>query len=170
MHPWQDVEVKTWLIPSRDETPHWHIRVHCITTGRKLQSAEGGFAIYGMNDVDGRPLGELSATNANAGTLSSDTDALVVSRAGASGVAELGTFAVGRHGGICMVDANSNLMESRTVLTTMYVDLEAGSTTWFVTGVFAVPANGGGEVGGRWKRGWERRPEVPGWVRELMQM
>src|SRR6185312_4698430 len=29
-HPWPDVEVETWLVPS----PPWHIRVHRITTPR----------------------------------------------------------------------------------------------------------------------------------------
>ncbi|WP_424531164.1 DUF2264 domain-containing protein [Sphaerisporangium viridialbum] len=39
--PWPDVEVETWLIAC----PPWHIRVHHLSTGRHLRSAEGGFAL-----------------------------------------------------------------------------------------------------------------------------
>merc|ERR1712072_753816 len=31
MHPWKDTEVKTWLVPPADETPAWHLRVHCVS-------------------------------------------------------------------------------------------------------------------------------------------
>ncbi|EGP87831.1 uncharacterized protein MYCGRDRAFT_70742 [Zymoseptoria tritici IPO323] len=167
MHPWPDVEVKTWLIPPRDETPSWHVRVHCVTTGRELQSAEGGFAIFGTRHVDGRALEALSSTSPQEGTSISSSGALVVSKAGASGVAELGHES-GRSGGFCQVDANSNLMHPRTVLPTMYQDLKAGSTTWFVTGVFAVPSEGE-RWETRWKEGWEKRPEVPEWVKRMLE-
>ncbi|MEJ2029224.1 MAG: DUF2264 domain-containing protein [Maritimibacter sp.] len=40
-HPWEDVEVETWLVP---QDP-WHLRLHRITTPRKLQLIEGGFAV-----------------------------------------------------------------------------------------------------------------------------
>ncbi|MFC4592083.1 DUF2264 domain-containing protein [Sphaerisporangium corydalis] len=39
--PWPDVEVETWLIPCAP----WHVRVHRLSTGRALKSAEGGFAV-----------------------------------------------------------------------------------------------------------------------------
>ncbi|MCX7708361.1 MAG: DUF2264 domain-containing protein [Clostridia bacterium] len=39
--PWEDVSVKTWLVPLMP----WHIRVHLIKTCRHLDTAEGGFAI-----------------------------------------------------------------------------------------------------------------------------
>ena len=39
--PWDDVTVETWLAPAHP----WHIRVHRITTPRRLHATEGGFAI-----------------------------------------------------------------------------------------------------------------------------
>ncbi|RCG24061.1 DUF2264 domain-containing protein [Sphaerisporangium album] len=39
--PWPDVEAETWLIAR----PPWHVRVHRIVSGRRLTSAEGGFAV-----------------------------------------------------------------------------------------------------------------------------
>ena len=170
MHPWKDVEVKTWLLPPTDETPAWHLRVHRVSSGRDLLSAEGGFAIYGMASSTGRNLTPLSTSSPNEGTLTDATSALVLSRAGASGTAELlgSDVTSGRKGGVCNVDANSNLIESRTILPTLYADLKAGSTTWFVTAVFAVPSSADGWESG-WKEGWEKKPTVPGWVGDLVK-
>ncbi|MBL4813408.1 MAG: DUF2264 domain-containing protein [Rhodobacteraceae bacterium] len=39
--PYADVLVETWLVP----VGHWHFRLHEVTTPRKLDSIEGGFAI-----------------------------------------------------------------------------------------------------------------------------
>lgn len=39
--PWDDVLIRTWLIP----VSHWHVRIHHITTERSLHSIEGGFAL-----------------------------------------------------------------------------------------------------------------------------
>ncbi|RMY97647.1 hypothetical protein D0864_04691 [Hortaea werneckii] len=167
MHPWKDTEVKTWLVPPADETPAWHLRVHCVSTGRDLQSAEGGFAIYGMRHKDGRQLTALSNESPNEGTKATGDGAVVVSRAGVSGTAEL-LQGSGRKGGICNVDANSNMIEPRTLLPTMYADLKAGSKTWFATAVFAIPASAEGWEG-KWKEQWEKKPKVPGWVEELVR-
>lgn len=159
MRPWKDVIVRTWLLPPADSSPSWHIRIHCIKTGRDLKTAEGGFAILGTRQKDGRGLGALSIDSPNEGTESNGGSALAVSRAGASGIAELLSSDV-RHGGICNADANSNLIEPRTVLPTMYADLKADSTTWFVTAVFAIPATvQDWEV--KWKDGWKQMPNIP---------
>ncbi len=40
-HPYDDVTVETFLVPEGD----WHIRVHEVTTPRRLEVIEGGFAI-----------------------------------------------------------------------------------------------------------------------------
>ncbi|KAK4888496.1 hypothetical protein LTR27_012609 [Elasticomyces elasticus] len=168
MHPWKDVEVKTWLVPPTDEAPSWHVRVHSVKTGRDLMSAEGGFAILGTRQKDGRMLTALSDSSPNEGTAATDSDAVVVSRVGASGVADLRNQDNGRTGGICNVDANSNLIESRTLLPTMYADLKADSTTWFITAVFAIPASADGWQG-KWKAEWEKKPNVPVWVQDLVK-
>jgi hypothetical protein len=168
MRPWKDVEVKTWLVPPRDETPSWHTRVHRIETGRDLMSAEGGFAILGTRQKDGRTLTSLSSHSPDEGTLAESNRAIVVSRAGASGVVDLlPRDQNNRSGGICNVDANSNLIHSRTLLPTQYADLKAGTTTWFVTSVFAIPEERDGweKV---WKQEWEKQPKVDGWIRDLI--
>lgn len=166
MHPWKDVEVKTWLVPPTDAAPCWHLRVHHITTGRDCQSAEGGFAIYGMRSKDGRLLTPLSADSPNEGTQCEGRDALMVSRAGASGITDL-LAESGRKGGICNVDANSNLIEARTQLPTAYADLKAGEKRWFVTAVFAIPAEAEGWEA-KWKGEWEKKPELPVWIKDLV--
>lgn len=166
MHPWKDVEVKTWLVPPTDEAPNWHIRLHCVKTGRDLLSAEGGFAIAGTRVKDGRTLTALSADSPNEGTKATARDAVVVSRAGASGVAELLPDNE-RVGGICDVDANSNLIEPRTLLPTMYADLKAGSETWFATAVFAMPASVDG-WDRLWKDAWDAKPCLAPWMSDLV--
>ncbi|KAH9838214.1 putative protein conserved in bacteria (DUF2264) [Teratosphaeria destructans] len=167
MRPWRDVQIETWLVPPVDATPAWHLRIHRMKTGRDLQSAEGGFAILGTRHKDGRALTPLTELSSDEGTRVEGADALVMSRAGASGVAELFSTSV-RRGGICHVDANSNLIEPRTLLPCLYADLAAGSTTWFVTAVFAVPAGTDG-----WRdtatRELGRTPGLLGWVTEMIE-
>ena len=167
MHPWVDVEVETWLIPLTDDNPNWHIRVHCVKTERDLMSAEGGFAIVGTREKDGRNLTALSDDSPNEGTRVTTTDALIVSIAGASGVVEA-LPQNDRNGGICNVDANSNLIEPRTLLPAMYADLKAGSTTWFATCVFAVPSSADNWEN-KWKREWEKRPNIPSWMQDIIE-
>ncbi|OQO08614.1 hypothetical protein B0A48_06484 [Cryoendolithus antarcticus] len=168
MKPWKDVKARTWLIPPTEGAPCWHIRVHHITTNRDLQSVEGGFAIYCMRSSDGRVLTPLSSSplDSDQGTFVSGADALIVSRAGAAGVTDLHP-AAGRKGGICDVDANSNLIESRTQVPTLNADVKAGDERWVVSAVFALPAEAEGWMG-RWKQEWDKRPQVPRWVEELM--
>ena len=40
-HPYEDVTVETFLVPAGD----WHVRLHEVTTPRRLDVVEGGFAI-----------------------------------------------------------------------------------------------------------------------------
>lgn len=167
MHPWADVEVTSWLLPPTDEAPNWHFRVHKITTGRDLKSAEGGFAILGTKAKNGRLLTAFTAELPNEGTSESGSEACVASRAGASAVLELGSK-IERKGGVCEADANSNLIEARTLLPTLYMDLKAGSTTWFLSAVFAMPSTAEGWEG-RWRGEWEKKPVVPKWVEEMVE-
>lgn len=39
--PWHDVHIDTWQIPFGE----WHLRLHRIRSARRLQTAEGGFAV-----------------------------------------------------------------------------------------------------------------------------
>ena len=153
-------------MPPTDEAPNWHLRLHSVKTGRDLESAEGGFAILGVRQKDGRALTALTEASPNEGTHAAAGNAVVVSRAGASGVADV-LPENGRKGGVCIVDANSNLIESRTLLPTVYADLKAGSTTWFATAVFAMPASYDGWQG-KWKAQWDKQPKLPQWAQELV--
>ena len=166
MHPWKDVEVKTWLIPPNDAAPNWHIRLHFVKSNRDLLSAEGGFAIAGTRQADGRALATLSADSPDEGTKATARDALVVSRAGASGITDLQP-GNGRVGGICEVDANSNLIEPRTLLPTVYADLKAGSETWLATAVYAMPSSLEGWQG-QWEKEWNNRPRLPRWAHDRL--
>lgn len=170
MRPWPDVEVKTWLLPPTDDAPNWHLRVHRIETKRDLLSAEGGFAIRGTKRTNGRMLTEWKESEPEEGTRAQGGEAFVVSSAGVAGVSEILDVegAGARKGGICAVDANSNLIEARTLLPTLYKDLKAGETTWFASAVFAMPAGADGWVG-RWRGEWDKKVKVPSWVEELVR-
>lgn len=170
MKPWHDVEVLTYLIPPAEDTPNWHLRVHRITTGRDVKTAEGAWSVYGARESDGRLLTEWNGTlrtlneSIPEGGKGDNTSAFAASpRTGAVGIAEI--YQSTRAGSVILSDANSNLVESRTVLPIVQKDLKAGETTWFVTAVFALPASAEGWRE-QWKSGWEKRPTVPNWVRD----
>ncbi|KAF1958911.1 hypothetical protein CC80DRAFT_22082 [Byssothecium circinans] len=160
MKPWHDVDVLTYLIPPAEETPNWHLRVHRIRTGRDIMSAEGAWAVYGCRESDGRPLTGLNESISEGGKADSNS-AFAAARNGAVGITDLAQEE--RKGSILLSDANSNLVEARTVLPTLHKDLKAGSTTWFVTAVYALPASVE-RWKDQWKAGWEKKPTIPKWV------
>jgi hypothetical protein len=173
MKPWHDVDVLTYLVPPANDTPNWHVRAHRVRTGRALQTAEGAFAVYGCRAHDGRNLinldGSLVAPSASApaeGCTADASGAFAASRSGAVGIADL--VRGDRKGVVVLADANSNLEHARSVLPTVQEGLAAGSTTWFVTAVFALPGSVEGWEG-KWKAGWEARPQVPGWLRSKVE-
>jgi hypothetical protein len=81
------------------------------------------------------------------------------------GIAELGQEE--RAGSVLLADANSNLVEARSVLPLVQGRVKAGQTAWYVTGVYALPGSVGGWQG-QWQSGWEKKPAVPGWVQAMM--
>jgi hypothetical protein len=164
MKPWADVEVTTYLIPPTEETPNWHVRVHRITSGRDLMTAEGGFAAYACRESDGRALTGLEEGSSE-GTKEDGTSALVASRSGAVGIAELEREE--RAGSVLLADANSNLVEARSVVPLVQGRVTAGQTAWYVTGAYALPGSVEGWKG-QWQSGWEKRPAVPGWVQAMV--
>jgi len=166
-YPWKDVEVETWLVPPQKETPLWHLRVHRLKTGRRLNSAEGGFAIYGQ-DEDGRAL--EPSTGEEFGTLKKQSEARVASRAGVSGIVTLATSGGGRMGIPLRTDANTNLIVPRAILPTLGADHDASDKNiWLITGVFALPSIKGEKRARKgWMAEWEKRPVVPEQIRALM--
>ena len=177
-HPWKDVEVETWLVPPTQEAPLWHLRVHRLRTGRSLQSAEGGFAVYGQQKND-RALEPTESFEAY-GTNEQEGSVFVHSKAGAVGIVELRpSVRPGRKGQALRTDANTNLMVPRAILPTLRADHEPSeSDIWLATAVFGLPSRGFGlglstseEEQGiwGWHKEWKARPVIPKRIVELMK-
>jgi hypothetical protein len=163
--PWKGVSVETYLVPPSNAAPNWHIRAHRVTTDRELQTAEGSFAVCGVKAGDGRSL-DAYDEKSNEGFISSSNSVVVVSRSGAVGLREL--VPGDRPGEMLLADANSNLVEPRSVLPTLRADMKAGETRWFVAGVFAVPESvEGWETS--WKQEWEKKPAIPKYLAEKIE-
>lgn len=168
-YPWKDVEVETWLVPPTNGAPLWHLRVHRLRTGRHLQSAEGGFAIYGQRKDD-RALEPVTSFT-EYGTFEEDGLAWAHSKAGAVGILELRPDArPTRKGQAIRTDANTNLMVPRAVLPTLLDEHDAtAQDVWFVTAVFGVPSQGGVEgAPAGWEEEWKKRPAVPAEIAKLL--
>ena len=166
--PWHDVAVETWLVPPAPATPLWHLRVHRVRTGRALQSAEGGWAVYGQ-DRDDRALEPVPAGSEAFGTLELGSEARAASKAGAVGIAEL-RDRPSRTGRAMRTDANTNLMVPRAVMPTLMDTHEAqDGDIWLVTGVFGLPSPAGqdGATPG-WEAEWKKRPVIPETIVALM--
>lgn len=131
--PWSDVEVETWLVPG---TP-WHVRVHRIVTKRGLDAAEGGFAL-GLHPSLQASLSDMG-TGAKASTT---TGASGVRCLYGSGSAEL-----------IYPNANTNLMQPRTVIPTVKYRFEPG-TSWIVSAVYGEPAHAHAD------HNWENAPHA----------
>lgn len=111
--PWQDVEVRTWLVTGLP----WHVRVHRIESKRGLDAADGGFST-GIDRVWQTKLEEGRAA--------------AVSEAGTSGIVSL-------HGwnGVKLIlpNANTNLLHPRTIIPTLTASLDSG-VTWLASAVY----------------------------------
>lgn len=165
--PWPDVTVDTWLIPPTDAAPLWHMRVHRVRTARKLRAVEGAWAVHGYSSTDGRELAVLEE-HLDEGRSSGSNAALAVSlKSGAVGIRDLREVSA-RHGRVLDADANSNLYWSRSVIPTLFDDIEAGGERWYATAVFALPES---VLGWReaWKEGWARPPTLPEWVVDMIR-
>ncbi|KAI0356130.1 hypothetical protein OH77DRAFT_1503646 [Trametes cingulata] len=165
-YPWKDVSVETWLIPPTPDVPLWHLRIHRIKSGRKLLSAEGGWAIYGQGPDD-RAL--EPSTGEAFGTLENGAEARATSKAGVSGIAELRQRS-SRKGRAMRTDANTNLMVSRAVMPTLMDEHESGQgDIWLVTAVFGLPsAIGENGAAPGWEAEWRKRPAIPQEIAALM--
>ncbi|MFD2657370.1 DUF2264 domain-containing protein [Gracilibacillus thailandensis] len=118
--PWQDVDIRTWIIPGLP----WHIRIHEITSKRPLDIADGGFAL-GLSE-SGITIDEKSVT----------TDHGQVSAIALSGDAE------NKH---IYPNANTNLMQKRTVIPTLTKSLNKG-THLFVHAFYGSPTQAKAEL------------------------
>ncbi|WVQ82644.1 hypothetical protein IAT38_004776 [Cryptococcus sp. DSM 104549] len=160
--PWKDVEVETWLLPPQESSPNWYLRVHKITSGRKLLSAEGGWTNYGQG-ADGRALIQTFSGLMSAGGDQEEGWARAVTAGGAVGLLDVPfkTSKGKREGQLVQIDPNANVIFSRGILPSLLGEVKVGES-WLVTAIFGKPATGGKAEG--WEQEWSRIPEVPSWV------
>ena len=104
--PWSDVHIDTYIIPSLP----WHVRVHIINSGRELEGFEGGFAY---------PSEHTSAVRRTEGGAFADFDGFT------GGIVDL---IGGRNAWIQGMEANTNLIWSRTSLPALGGGIEKGRT------------------------------------------
>ena len=163
--PWTDVVIETYLLPPAEATPNWHLRLHHITSGgRSLQTSEGAFALNGVATSDERELQAMNEDRSE-GWHTSGSEAIAVTRGGAVGIVELAQST--RVGRVLDEDSNSNLMESRSVLPSLSMDIPADADIWLTTAVYAIPASVEGYQK-TWQQGWSRRPQIPEWFKSRM--
>ncbi|OCF41601.1 hypothetical protein I317_04613 [Kwoniella heveanensis CBS 569] len=163
--PWKDVEVETWLLPPQDAESNWYLRVHRIQSGRRLESAEGGWTSYGQG-ADGRALIQSFSGVSSAGGTQKKALARAVTVEGAVGVLDIAFSKSNGKGGqrdgqIVQIDPNANVIFSRAVLPSLVGIIEPGET-WLATAVFGKPAKNGQAEG--WEKGWDSVPQVPDWI------
>lgn len=176
--PFPDVNIKTYLVPSEEATPNWHLRVHHIEAKREVMTADGSFAICNERTPDGRFLDLYDAEKVEGtrpkliGNYDVNTPeawstgvegAFAVSK-GAVGIKAIEGEGVGRMATLVNADPNSNLIESRTVIPTLQHTIKAGSSVWYVSAVYARPS-GNTVPKETYLNGWEHPPAIPGWLK-----
>ncbi|RYP05554.1 hypothetical protein DL764_003731 [Monosporascus ibericus] len=179
--PFPDVTVRTTLVPPEESTPNWHLRVHKIEAGREVMTADGAFAIKNERSVDGRYLDLYDPAKCEGtfpkiignydlmtpeGWAKGSQGAFAVSTAGAVGIRAL-EVEVERSANLVNADPNSNLVESRTVIPTLQHTVRAGEAAWYVSAIYAKPS-GDGVPREKYLDGWDKLPEIPGWLKAEM--
>ncbi|KIY31169.1 hypothetical protein I305_06458 [Cryptococcus gattii E566] len=160
--PWNDVLVETWLVPPQDTSSNWYLRVHKITSGRKLKSAEGGWTNYGQG-ANGRALVQSFSGLTSPGGDQEVGWARAVTEGGAVGVLDLSNRPSGerRLGQLVQIDPNANVIFSRGILPSLMGDIAEGET-WLATAVFGLPSVTGKPLD--WQNGWDNPPKIPSWI------
>jgi hypothetical protein len=168
------------LIPSQEETPNWHLRVHHIKSGREVMTADGSFAISNVNSTNGRYLEPYDETKHEGtspkiignydlktpdGWASGKSGAFAVSK-GAVGIKALEP-AEQRQAMLVNADPNSNLVESRSTIPTLQHTIKAGESVWYVSAIYAKPS-GVGVNKESYLDGWAKTPPIPGWLEKEM--
>ncbi|MGI8386945.1 DUF2264 domain-containing protein [Robertmurraya sp. P23] len=135
--PWSDVEIQTWIVSGAP----WHLRIHRIDTGRRLDCADGGFALGLENSqINGQTAKIIQQPKQCASFFPW----------GASGIKSLDENGQAE---LLYPHANTNLMQARTVIPTIKSSYQPG-IHWMINAVF-------GEVGTDGvMNGWESVPEV----------
>lgn len=160
--PWNDVLVDTWLIPPQATSSNWYLRVHKITSERKLKSAEGGWTNYGQG-ANGRALIQSFSGLTSPGGDQEVGWARAVTEGGAVGILDLSSRPSGgrRLGKLVQIDPNANVIFSRGILPSLMGDIAEGET-WLATAVFGLPLLTGKPFD--WQKGWDEPPQIPSWI------
>lgn len=122
--PFGDVEIKTWLVAGAP----WHIRIHCIQSSRNLDYAEGGFALGLENNAFKGQKAEV---------ILNKQQSFARLPWGTSGIQSI--YGNGQSE-LVYPNANTNLLNPRTVLPTIKGSLKPG-THWLVNAVFGELGN-----------------------------
>lgn len=81
-------------------------------------------------------------------------------------------FATGRKSEVTLLDANTNIVFSRSVMPTI-LSSHAGNARneWLVTGIFALPSRVGqkGVTKDQWVNEWKKRPTIPEEILKIIQ-
>lgn len=148
------VKIETTLIPPTSRWPDWHIRVHKISCSSPKEHGillvEGGFAIDRTTGKYGRQVTQLQVSPPitehdfdkdplEDGFLEDAASALILSKAGVSGIRQLISDA-GAEGKVLKPDANTNLITARSLIPMVQQTLfkGGGRQVKIITAVFAI--------------------------------
>lgn len=145
--PWADVKVETWLVPHAE----WHVRVHRITSPRKLFAIEGGFAA---------PRHDFNADRQN---LESGKAWVECVAGDFSGIVDASPDGYQREGRVTRPHGNTSVMFPRTLVPQLKGVIEAGQPRVFACAVLANPD------GKRGAESWTQVPKIPS-VEELEKL
>ncbi|WP_416148796.1 DUF2264 domain-containing protein [Salipaludibacillus sp. HK11] len=123
--PWNDVVIKTWLIVGAP----WHIRIHQIDTKRKLDVADGGFAL-GKTD-NGFQEEKLEVID----------DEHTISAKNSLGITGVKSIYGNGKPTLIHPNSNTNLINSRTVIPMVEAKVDIG-TSYLVSAFFGEPSSG----------------------------
>jgi len=123
--PFDDVTVSTWVVP----VGSWHVRAYRLDTDRRIESADGGFA---LPTTDEREADDVIETT--------DDRSATVRFQDFSGVRALATTATGdtTDGDVVRPSPNTNLQHPRTAVPVLTRTFEPG-THRFASAVLGVP-------------------------------
>ncbi|MBP3951902.1 DUF2264 domain-containing protein [Bacillus suaedae] len=122
--PWDDVVIRTWIVAGLP----WHIRVHHLDSNRKLDVADGGFALGKTNEgFREEAVNEVKDAHS----------AFVKTQLGRSGIVDLT-----RKGNVALIhpNANTNILHTRTVIPTVKASLSKGHHI-LATAVYGEPGH-----------------------------
>ncbi|KZO89627.1 hypothetical protein CALVIDRAFT_46444 [Calocera viscosa TUFC12733] len=156
-HPWEDVSIRTWLVPPSTPDSTFHTRIHKITnhSTKHLTAADASFA----NETE-------AVRNANSikksGTqhYASETAAFTVSNPGVSGVIDLLGDGPAE---VRSADVNTNIVFTRTVIPMILTQVKPGEDKWNATRIDGKPSGSSTKpVNDTWLTEWEGQEHSAG--------